>query len=67
MERVDAAARLHRAGGRHQRLARHLAPEDPLAVLVGGDAPEDVHLDRFEVEQADEGVDGVLGHPLILA
>ena len=66
VEGVDQPAGLHRAGGRHQRLAGHLPAEDPLAVLVGRDAAEDVDLDRFEVEQGDEVVEGAHG-PVILA
>ncbi len=54
MQRVDVAVGVHRAGRRHQRLARHLAAEHALAVLVGLGAAEDVDLDRFEIEQLDE-------------
>ena len=50
---------------RHQRLARHLATEDALALLVGLDAAEDVDLDWLEVEQVDEEVEG-FAHPPIL-
>jgi hypothetical protein len=62
VQRVDVAAVVDRPGRGHEGLPRHLAAEDALAVLVGRHAPEDVHLDRLEVEQLDEGVDGVLGH-----
>ena len=62
MQRVDVAVVVDRAGRGHQRLPRDLAAEDALAVLVGRHAPEDVDLDGLEVEQLDEGVDGVLGH-----
>ena len=62
MQRVDVAVVVDRAGRGHERLAGHLAAEDALAVLVGRHAPEDVDLDRLEVEQLDEVVDGVLGH-----
>jgi hypothetical protein len=41
-----------------QRLAGDLAAEDADPVLVGGEAAEEVHLDRFEVEQLDEIVEG---------
>ena len=50
------------AGGGDERLPRHLTPEDALPVLVGVDPAEDVDLDRLEVEQVDEGVDGGLVH-----
>ena len=36
---------------RDEGLAGDLPPEDPLAAFVGALAPEDVALDRFEVEQ----------------
>ena len=57
VQRVDPAV-LDRAPGRHQRLPGHLAAEHPLALLVGLDAPEDVDLNGFEVEQVDEEVQG---------
>ncbi len=67
MERVDRPARLHRAGGGHEGLARHLPAEDALALLVGRDASEEVDLDGLEVEELHERVDGLLGHGPILA
>jgi hypothetical protein len=51
VERVDPALRVDGAGGGHEGLARDLAAEDPLAILVGLPAPEDVLLDLLEVEQ----------------
>ena len=48
------------AGGGHQGLSGDLATEHPLAVLVGRHAAEDVDLDRFEIEQLDEVVEGIL-------
>ena len=62
VERVDGAPGLHGAGRRHERLAGHLAAEHPLALLVGREPSEDVDLDRLEVEQLHERVDGVLRH-----
>ena len=62
VQRVHGAARLHGAGGRHQRLAGHLPAEDPLALLVGRHPAEQVDLDRLEVEQLHQRVDGVLRH-----
>ena len=67
-------AMCHRATGGHQGLPGDLAAEDPLASLVRLGAAEDVHLDRFEVEEVDEGVEcfahgdhdptaGALGEP----
>jgi hypothetical protein len=65
VEGVDGAA-LDRAPRRHQRLARHLAAEDPQPVVVGAQAAEQVHLDPLEVEQVDELVER-LGHPRMVA
>src|SRR5262249_25782548 len=62
VQRVAQPGVGHRAGPGGQRLAGHLAAEEALAVLVGGHAPEDVDLDRFEVEQLHEVVDRLLGH-----
>ena len=57
MQRVHPAV-LDRAPRRHERLPGHLAAEDPLALLVGLDAPEDVDLNGFEVKQVDEELQG---------
>ncbi len=63
MQRVDPPV-LDGAPRRHERLGRHLAAEDPLALLVGLHAPEDVDLDGLEVEQVDEEVRASLtAHP----
>ena len=45
-----------RPGG-NQRLPRDLATEHALAVLVGTDAPEQVHLELFELEEIDQIVE----------
>jgi hypothetical protein len=58
VEGVDPAV-LDGATGGHERLGRDLAPEGALALFDGVDAPIDVHLDRLEVEQTKEGVEGV--------
>ena len=49
---------LHRAPRRHEGLPRHLPAEDPLALLVRLDTPEDVDLYGFEVKQIDEELQG---------
>ena len=49
-----------RAGRGDQRLTGDLAAEDPLAVLVGRAAAEDVHLDRLQGEQRHEFVEALL-------
>jgi beta-glucosidase len=55
---------LHGAAGRHERLCGHLAAEDALALLVGLDAPEDVHLNGLEVQQIDEELQGRAHAPM---
>ena len=56
---------LHGAARRDEGLGGHLAPEDPLALFVGLNAPEDVHLNRLEVEQVDEELEGCAHGPMI--
>ena len=58
---------IDRAGRGHERLAGDLAAEHALSILVRADAPEDVDLDRLEVEERDELVDLALRHPSSLA
>lgn len=68
MQGVHDVVGLDGAGAGHQGLTGDLAAEDPLVAPVGADgAPEDVHLDRLEVEQGDEGVHGRLVHRSSLA
>ncbi len=67
MQRVHAVAAGDRAGGGHEGLAGDLPAEDALDGLVGAHPAEDVDLDRLEVEQGDEPVDGVLEHRRILS
>ena len=62
---MDPPVRLHGAPGGHEGLGGHLAAEDPLAVLVGAQAAEDVDLDGLEVEQVDQEVE-VFAHGTIL-
>ena len=64
VQRVHAAP-LDGAPRRHERLGRHLAPEHPLAVLVGAHAAEDVDLDGLDVEQLDEEVQRVAHHHIL--
>ena len=64
VQRVDPPL-LHRAARGDQGLARHLPAEDALAILLGADAAEDVDLDRLEVEELAELVDGVLSHATV--
>ena len=44
--------RRHRAHGRHQRLAQHLAAEDALPAFLRAAAAEQVLLERLEVSVA---------------
>jgi hypothetical protein len=67
VQRVHHPPQLDRPRRRHEGLARHLPTEHALAVLVRRETPEDVDLDGLEVEQAAQGVDGLLGHGAILA
>src|ERR1700728_2604324 len=55
---LDGAAR------RHERLPRDLSAEDALALLVRLDAAKDVDLNRFEVEQPDEELQGRAHRPM---
>ena len=53
---MDAPALDGPAGG-HEGLRGDLAAEHPLAVLVGTDASEDVHLDGLEIEELHQEVE----------
>ena len=57
MQRVHEPVGVDRAARRDQRLARDLAAEDALAVLVGADAAEEVDFELLELEQVDEIVE----------
>ena len=63
VERVHVAV-LDGAARRHERLPGHLPAEDALALLVRLGAAEDVDLDRLEVEQADEELQGRAHRPM---
>ena len=49
---------LHRATRGHERLGEHLATKYALAVLLGTPAPEEVHLDGFEIEKVENALEG---------
>ena len=57
MQRVHVAL-AYRAGSGHQRLARHLSAEDALPVFLWADPAEDVDLERLEIEEFDEMLQG---------
>jgi predicted O-methyltransferase YrrM len=58
---VHHAARLLDGAGRCDKgLPCDLPTEDALTVLIGRDATEQVHLDRFEVEESYQGIHVVL-------
>ena len=52
---LDGAAR------RHHRLSDHLAAEHPLPARLRAVAAEQVHLERFEIEDGNQ-VDQAFGH-----
>ena len=52
------------AAGGHERLPGDLPAKDTLPILVRLDAAEDVLLYRFEVEQADEELQGRAHGPM---
>jgi hypothetical protein len=47
-----------RSTGGDERLAGDLATKDALTVFIGTDAPEQVHLELFELENVDQVVEG---------
>jgi hypothetical protein len=49
---------LHGPARGDQRLADHLAAEHPLPALLGRAAAKQVHLDRLEIENGEEILDG---------
>ncbi len=51
---------------RHQSLRGHLAAEDPQAILRRADATVEIHVQGFQIEQVEEGVEGG-GHASIMA
>ena len=55
--RSHRSVRLHGAARGDEGLARDLTAEHPLLVLVGAEAPEQVHLELLEVEEGDEVVE----------
>ncbi len=57
---MDVELAAHCPGRSDQGLAGHLPAVYPLTVLGGTDAPEDVDLELFEVQQRDEAVDRTL-------
>ena len=59
VQRVRGAA-LHRARRRHQRLSDDLAAKDALSAQIAGLTAEEIHLERLEIELADQvGESGV--------
>ncbi len=57
MQRVHRPVGVDGAPGGDQRLRRDLAAEDALLVLVRARAPEQVHLERLELEELDQVVE----------
>ena len=69
VERVDrsitAGPGADRSSGRDQGLGRHLPAEDPNSPVGGAEAPEEVHIQGFQVQVLDQFVEG-RGHASIL-
>ncbi len=57
VERVRDAV-FYRAAGRDQGLTQHLAAEDALPAVTRARAPENIDLDRFEIEEIQNFLDG---------
>ena len=57
VQRVHRPVGLDRAARGHERLARDLPTEHPLAILLGRDAAKEVHFQGFEIEQRDQVVE----------
>lgn len=55
---MNVAAPVDRALGGDQRLADHLAAEDPLPADLRAQAPEEVFLELLEVEYRKERIHG---------
>lgn len=61
VERVDVTIRLiDGASGSDQRLASDLSAEDPHTVFICRGTPENIHLDRFQIEQRHEVIECLL-------
>ena len=56
----ESACFVDRVSSRDERLPRHLAAEDTLAILVECVPAEHVDLDYLEIEQVDEVIEGGL-------
>src|SRR5262249_4880179 len=59
VQRVDGPV-LHRAAGRDERLARHLAAEDADAHVLRAPAAKEIHLELFQVEDREQLVEHAL-------
>ncbi len=57
MTRMDHPRRIYRATGRDQRLSGYLSAEHSLAPLLRAAPPEEIHLERLQIEQFDEIVE----------
>lgn len=58
VHRMRRAARIDGSHGSHQRLPDHLTPVDALPARLRRAAPEQVHLERLEIEDVEEVFDG---------
>lgn len=62
---MDGPVLVDSSGRGHERLTGYLSAEDSLAILLRGNATENVDFDRFEIEKIDEVVDIVLHQPIL--
>jgi hypothetical protein len=64
---VDVALRVDGAPGRDERLRGHLPAEDPGVADRVGDPDKHVAGTALEVQELEQGVDRVVGHPRIVS
>ncbi len=60
MQRMRRPGLVHRPPGRDQGLAQHLPAVDPLPADLGAHAAKKVLLERLEIEDLQQGVEGSL-------
>ena len=66
MQRMHPSFGLHRSRRRHESLTRNLSAEHSLLLRRRADAPKDVDLDGFEIEEGEECFHRSLSHVINL-